>query len=227
MQKDDSEKTELTRHPLTVVLVAFVLSGVLGTLFSNWISGRQSEIEQLRLAAESRKAAVQNLSRYVYERRARAEMLASSFRRGASKDEIRERKKSYDETYVKWNSNHQANLFLVRDVLQEDQYSYFEQVVEFLLVGQIFAPLDRCLTLAYDAALRDDDPNAILNSCEVGKLLQQALDCGYAITDELYKLSGGSTNQTAAAREISSRCPDTFATEEGRARADGRPPDPA
>jgi hypothetical protein len=140
MQKDDSEKTELTRHPLTVVLVAFVLSGVLGTLFSNWISGRQSEIEQLRLAAESRKAAVQNLSRYVYERRARAEMLASSFRRGASKDEIRERKKSYDETYVKWNSNHQANLFLVRDVLQEDQYSYFEQVVEFLLVGQIFAP---------------------------------------------------------------------------------------
>jgi hypothetical protein len=92
MQKDDSEKTELTRHPLIVVLVAFVLSGVLGTLFSNWISGRQSEIEQLRLAAESRKAAVQNLSRYVYERRARADMLASSFRRGASKDEIRERK---------------------------------------------------------------------------------------------------------------------------------------
>ena len=201
------KKATLSHHPLVVVFVAFVLSGVLGTLFSTWISDRQSEIEKLRLAAEARKAAVQNLSRYMYERRARAEMLVSSLRRNVSQDEIKERKRLYDDVYVRWNSNHQANLFLVRDVLQEVQYSYFENVIEFDLVSKIFAPLDNCLTRAYDVELKDGDPNDILDKCNARGLLQQALDCSYAITDELYKISGGSTTQEAAARQISSRCP--------------------
>jgi F0F1-type ATP synthase membrane subunit b/b' len=99
-RKSQREKDCAISSPLVVVFVAFVLSGVLGTLFSNWISDRQSDIEKLRLAAESRRAAVQNLSRYMYERRARAEMLASSLRRNASKDEMKERKRLYDEAYV-------------------------------------------------------------------------------------------------------------------------------
>jgi hypothetical protein len=66
MPEDTSDKNDsLSRHPLTVVLVAFILRGVLGTLFSSWISGKQSELDKFRLAAEARKAAVQNLSRYM------------------------------------------------------------------------------------------------------------------------------------------------------------------
>ena len=204
---ENGKKAALSRHPLTVVIVAFVLSGLLGTLFSAWLSNRQAETERLRLEAEARKAAVQAFSRHVYERRARAEMLASSFRRGAPIEEVRERKQLYDEAYVQWNANHQANLFLVREVLQEEQYSFFESSVEFVLVGKIFAPLDGCLTRAYDARLNQEDPNAILDQCEGRRLLQEALDCGYAITDELYRLSGGATTRADAADEIAARCP--------------------
>lgn len=208
MSDDDGRKgSDMLRHPLVIVLVTFALTGIVGAVFSHWLSKRQSEVTRLRVETEARKDAVQKFSRYVYERRARAEMLTSSFRRNAPLDEIRERKKFYDDVYVDWNSNHQANLFLIRDVLQADQYSLFENVVEFVLVGKIFAPLDACLTEAYDTRLKDGDAIKILDQCQARGLLRQALDCGYAITDELYKLSAGATDQTRAANEIYSRCP--------------------
>jgi hypothetical protein len=59
----------LSRHPLVVVVVAFALSGVLGTVFSQWLSGREEESARIRTEAEARKTAVQSFSKYVYERR--------------------------------------------------------------------------------------------------------------------------------------------------------------
>lgn len=198
---------ELLRHPLIVVLVSFVLSGIIAGSFTHWLSSSQSEREQRRLLMQNRKAAVQRLSTFVYERRARAEMLASSFRRAAPIEEVKERKRLYDDAYVKWNANHQANLFLVRDVLEEKDYSYFESVVEFTLVGKVFAPLDACLTRAYDAAIKGDDPVALIDDCDARRLLQEALDCGYAVSNELYRLSGSVGTRADAEAEIKRRCP--------------------
>jgi hypothetical protein len=139
-------------------------------------------------------------------------MLASSMRRKASLDELRERKRLYDDAYAVWNTNHQANLFLVREVLQASDYSDFESDVENRLVGEIFRPLDSCLTRAYDARMAEQDPNPILQACSVSDLIQQALDCGYALTNELYKLSSADGDalrgqQQGAESEVSERCP--------------------
>jgi hypothetical protein len=105
-------------------------------------------------------------------------------------------------------SNHQANLFLVRDVLGESQYSYFENVIEFSLVSRIFLPLGTCLTSSYDAKMHGEDAALAMSASKARNLIQQALDCGYAITDELYKISTGVTDQSRAANEISRRCPE-------------------
>lgn len=198
---------ELLRHPLAIVLISFVLTSVLGVAFSQWISDRAKEAEQARSETEMRKAAVQNLSRSIYERRARADMLASSFFLGAQLDEIKERKKLYDEALVRWNTNNQTNLFLVREVLRIDAYSFIESSVEFTLIDKIFRPLDVCLTQAYDAAISGNSAMSIVQECQVRKLLQDALDCGYAIADELYKLSSNATIPYRAASEIAARCP--------------------
>jgi hypothetical protein len=48
---------------------------------------------------------------------------------------------------------------------------------------------------------------SIVQECQVRKLLQDALDCGYAIADELYKLSSNATIPYRAASEIAARCP--------------------
>lgn len=124
----------------------------------------QKELEEALQKAQVRQVAVSGFSRFIYERRARSELLSSALKRHAnsptadSKSEVVERKRLYDDAYFNWNASHQANLLLVRQVLGSDRYSAFESMVESRLVGQIFSPLDACLTQAYDAAIRNESP---------------------------------------------------------------------
>ncbi len=173
----------------------------------------KKELEETKQLAQTRQAAVGNFSRFIYERRTRSELLHSSLRRHAnaptadSRKELIERKRLYDEAYVNWNANHQANLLLVRQILGSTSYSDFEGMVEFRLVAKTFSPIDGCLTQAYDLAIRGSDPRPTLKECHATELIQRALDCGYAITDELFKLSGPAGKAKESASIVDARCP--------------------
>ena len=198
---------ELLRHPLAIVLLSFVLTSVLGVAFSQWISDRAKEAEQARSETETRKAAVQNLSRSIYERRARADMLASSFFRGAQLDEIKSgksytTKRSCDGTPTIKPISFSFVKFCASMHIRSSRAAW-----SFTLIDKIFRPLDVCLTQAYDAAVSGNSAMSIVQECQVRKLLQDALDCGYAIADELYKLSSNATIPYRAASEIAARCP--------------------
>lgn len=172
----------------------------------------QRDLEAERTRISARQAAVSSLSRFIYERRVHSELLLSGLMRHAkspttiSLAEVVERKKLYDAAYVNWNTNHQANLLLIRQVLDSPFYSRFEALLEFRLVSQVFSPLDRCLTEAYDLSVRGQDPRALLETCKATSLVQRSLDCGYAMTDELFRLSSP-TEEAAAQSILESRCP--------------------
>jgi len=174
----------------------------------------QKELDSARRTAETRQTAVSNFSKFIYERRVRSELLLSALQRHStnpveqSLKEIVERKRLYDDAYVLWNANHQANLLLIRQLLGSQTYSDFEGMVEFRLVKNTFTPLDSCLTQAYDLAVRGKDPRQLLKSCRATELIQRSLDCGYAITDELYKLSGAGEHADSAVSIVGSRCPE-------------------
>jgi hypothetical protein len=176
------------RHPLTVVVVGFLLTGIVGTLVTRSYAERQAQQERRLALIEDRKEAIQTLASFVYERRARAEMVASALRRAAREQEILERKRLYDEAYVRWNTSLQSNLFKVRDILGDQQYYEFEQHIETLLVP-IYRDLDVCINGAVDQHMSGERASPIMDTCDIKSLLQLALDCGYAITDELYKLT--------------------------------------
>ena len=212
------------KNPWNSLEIVKLIVGLLTPLLLFWIGymvndslrtaeESRKQLETQRQLAETRRAAIQALSRFIYERRVRAELLASALRRHAEKpvaaslEELVRRKQLYDEAYVSWNANHQANLFLVRQVLGAGDYSEFESMVEFRLVKQVFAPLDACLTRAYDRAIRNADPRPELERCRTPELLQRALDCGYAITDELFKLAGAAGDAGRAKSIVNERCP--------------------
>ena len=83
----------------------------------------------------------------------------------------------------------------------------FEGMVEFRLVKNTFTPIDNCLTKAYDASIRGQDARPILKECKSGELIQRSLDCGYAITDELFKLSGGHGSVDGSESILDQMCP--------------------
>ena len=173
----------------------------------------QRELDASKSLATTRQNAVGALSRYIYERRVRSEMLLSGLRRHAnspsdeSRREVVARKGLYDEAYVSWNTNHLANLLLIRQILGATTYSEFESMLEFRITSQVFAPLDKCLTEGYDMAIRNKDPRPILESCHATELVQRALDCGYAISDELFRLSSPEGNIRESTSIVESRCP--------------------
>jgi len=173
----------------------------------------QRELDSARTLAATRQSAVVSLSKYIYERRVRSEMLLSGIRRHAaspsvdSRKEVVERKRQYDEAYVSWNTNHQANLLLIRQVLGSSSYSEFEGLLEFRLVSQVFSPLDNCLTAAYDATIRNEEARPLLKNCKASELVQRSLDCGYAITDELFRLSSPTNRVDESKSIVETRCP--------------------
>ena len=213
--RDNASKTPWNSLEVTKVVLGGLtplLIFVLGFTLNQSLRSRDEVLkkaEEARARSEQRQNAVQSISRSIYERRSRAELLASALRRNVTLEEIVERKKLYDEAYVRWNTNHQANLLLVRQLLEEKRYSEFEALLEFHLAANIFAPLDQCLTAAYDRRLGGVAGSATLEQCSARQLIQRALDCAYAFTDELFKLSGADatvSGRAVATQVIVSRC---------------------
>jgi hypothetical protein len=172
----------------------------------------QRTLDEERRHASDRHEALMAYSRLIYERRVRSELLASSLSRHMkgptpdSKQELIERKRSYDQTYAAWNAQALSNLLLVRRVVDPARYSAFENLVEFRL-ARTFSKLDACLTTAYDFAIRSEDPGPTLADCDVPGLLQTLLDCGYTIVEELSRISSALTTAAPATERVESACP--------------------
>jgi hypothetical protein len=172
----------LTRRQLILfALISAVLNGVVTACVGTWLA-------QTYATQQSRRKSVEALAHLIYERRTRAGMVVSAMRRNAALDEIRYRKRAYDEAYVDWNKNILLNLFVIREVGGELKFATLEKMFEDELVAAM-ADVDRCLTKAYDRKLAGEDVVPVLDGCRMGQLHQFILDCGATFTDELYKLT--------------------------------------
>ncbi len=172
----------LTRQQLIVFMLASaVLNGIITASVGAWLG-------QTYAKYQSRKQSIESLVHLVYERRTRAGMVASALRRGADIDELRYRKRAYDEAYVDWNKNVMQNIFAIREVTGEHMISGLEKHYEDGLVAAM-ADTDRCLTKAYDARIANGDPKIELDKCRMSETHQFVLDCGATFTNELYKLT--------------------------------------
>ncbi len=172
----------LTRKQIIMfALLSAALNGIITASVGAWLG-------QTYARYQARRQSIDSIVQLVYERRTRAGMVASALRRGADIDEIRFRKRAYDEAYVAWNTSIMRNIFAIREVTGEHMVSSLEGYFQDQLVASL-ADIDRCLTKAYDARLANADPKAILDDCRMSKEHQFVLDCGATFTNELYKLS--------------------------------------
>jgi hypothetical protein len=179
---------DLLRHPLTSIVIGFILTGVLGTYLTQQIaSDREDTIrraEAKRVKVEAALSSTQEFSRLIYERQGRATLLLAALHRSANHDELRERKIAYDKSFIDWERNIKANLLTIRTASGWPGYSPFEEVIEGHLI-RTYISLDSALTSAYDASMRRR-PNTNLRRAET--LLLVARSCGSKITDSLYSI---------------------------------------
>lgn len=172
----------LTRRQIIgFALASAILNGIITASVGAWLGQTYAKFQW-------RRQAIEQLVQLIYERRTRAGLVASAIRRGTDQDELRYRKRAYDQAYVDWNKNVMQNIFAIREVTGEYMISGLEKYYEDGLIAGM-ADLDRCLTKAYDVSLAKGDGNAVLVACNMAELHQFVLDCGATFTNELYKLT--------------------------------------
>jgi len=169
------------RQLIAFALTSAVLNGIITASVGAWLG-------QTYAKYQARKQSIESLVHLIYERRTRAGMVASALRRGADLDEVRYRKRAYDETYVDWNKNVMQNIFAIREVTGEHMISGLEKYYEDGLVSAM-SDVDRCLTKAFDTRIANGDAKAELLACHMAHNHQFVLDCGATFTNELYKLT--------------------------------------
>ncbi len=179
---------------LAFTILSAVLNGLVTASVGSWLAHSYS-------TAQSRRVSINGLSGLLYDRRTKAGLVVSSLRRNAEIDEVRHRKRGYDEAYVDWNKNLRQNLFAIREVMGETAFTSLEQDFEKYLVDPL-AKIDGCVTRAYDLKIAGQDPLKELESCRMADLYQLTLDCGASFTNELYKLTTISLLPFTGPREV-------------------------
>ena len=98
------QEAGLIRHNLIIfALLTAAFNGIVTASIGSWLAQTYSD-------HNSRRQYVQNIADLIYERHTRARMVLSSLRRGAELDEVRYRKRAYDEVFVEWNKKIQNNV---------------------------------------------------------------------------------------------------------------------
>lgn len=172
----------LTRQNLIVfALITAALNGLVTASVGAWLAQTYSSFQ-------ARRASAQSIADLIYERRTRGGMVVSSLRRGAELDELRFRKRAYDEVFVEWNKRIQNNVLQIREMIGSLESTMLERQMQDLLVPAL-TEMDACLTKGYDVRLAGQDPLPIIEGCRYAALHQFTLDCAKGFTDELYRLT--------------------------------------
>ncbi len=167
-------------------LIAFaILSAIVNGLVT---AGVGAWLAQTYAAYQRKTVAIQSIADLVYERRTRAGMVMWSLKRNADLDELRYRKRVYDEAFVAWNAKTQRNVFTIRDISGQGGVTRLETQFQELLVPGLTAT-DQCITKAYDLKTKGGDPLPVLTACRMTDLHQFTLDCGATFTNELDRLT--------------------------------------
>jgi hypothetical protein len=169
------------RQLVAFAIVSAIVNGIVTALVGGFLA-------QSYASYQRKTAAIQTIADLVYERRTRAGMVVWAVKRNAETDELRYRKRAYDEAFVSWNKRVQPNIFAIRDISGEKGVTRLEAQFQELLVPGL-SETDRCLTQAYDAKLKGTDALPILDTCHMADLHQFTLDCAATFTNELDRLT--------------------------------------
>jgi hypothetical protein len=169
------------RQLIAFALASAVINGIVTASVGAWLA-------QTYASWQRKTAAIQTISDLVYERRTRAGMVMWAIKRGAETDELRYRKRAYDESFVAWNKKVQHNIFMIRDISGQSGVTRLETQFQDMLVSAL-ADTDRCITKAYDVRLKGQDAAPILDACKMNELHQFTLDCAASFTNELDRLT--------------------------------------
>jgi hypothetical protein len=179
----------LLKHPLTNVVIGFLLTGVLGTTLTQYyIVQREKHSKKVEMVT-TRKASIAELSALNAEYLARAEMFLAAVERG-DVGSAKELKATFDDAAVRWQTETSPVLMAARDVLPPEIYTQFRDRLREEFRERFLVPVGQCLESARKVLDEGGDVAPMLADCRAADYLQQASTCSQSLLDMIYELSG-------------------------------------
>ena len=200
---------------MTITIVSFVLTGVIGACISYVIQKRSAENDREAAHYQSSTTAIASFSDSIYKRFTRAGLLKSALKRCADKSEVLERKRLYDEAVVSQESELFGRELLIREALEQSQYSKFEDLYAKRLRPRLHE-LDGLLTSATDQYVVH--PAALIDQQPIQDAYDKTRSCSYdlvnliflEVSSKQYRGKSGQPVQTheEAVDDFDSDCPE-------------------
>jgi hypothetical protein len=179
----------LLRHPLTSILVGFVLTGVVGTLVTNHFADRRQHEARAIERREVRRKAIVEVSRLFSERLERAEAVSVATEGRASKEVIARLKQLYDDAETRAAVVRQEVTLLMREAMLESDFERLRSDIDTRLATRRMRPLHECLDRATARLRAGGDGAAVLEECRSAQLIEESRACNDVVTDALYDLA--------------------------------------
>ncbi|WP_047495655.1 hypothetical protein [Terriglobus sp. TAA 43] len=173
----------LSEHPLVITLASFVLTGLIGSFISYQIQSRNAEADRFAKDYQASTTSIASFSDAIYVRYVRANFLISALKRHAPVDEVLSRKKLYDESVVAQEGTLLGKELLIREALQQPQYSSFETLYDSRASPR-FHSLDRLITAASDSYVTN--PKAAIEFSQIDQTYTDTRNCSYALINLVF-----------------------------------------
>lgn len=149
----------ICRHPLTSVVVGFLLTGAIGTMLTDRINRdrleRDHAIQQERVRLENAVRSADEFLVHTREQHVRAELLLAAMSARVAPEQLRARQQAYEDAYVRWNRSLSAYTLALENIREEDSGYPFREIHASLVA--LYQELERGLDLASLQQLRGDD----------------------------------------------------------------------
>lgn len=177
-------------HPLTLLIVSFGLTGIVGAAISISFQSMQGRENRNAHEYEGTTKAIAAFSDSLYKRYVWGTFLYSSIKRGAEAEEVKARKKEYDAALVGQESTLLSTELLIRQGLKSAEYNDFEAKYD-QSVRLRLKMLDNALTQMTHDYLRDTQSASVGTPIEkqldcVKRLFPEVVNCNYAICNSVF-----------------------------------------
>jgi len=187
--RESPKKKSLLSHPLTNVIVGFLLTGVVGTALTQYFFDRRQDEQLLAQRAQARQDALDIAIQLTVESQIRIERLAEALLADEPRDEIDRLENEQEDAAVQWHREVPRLLLLAKDLLADHEYEEFRKNVEKRLKDEKLDPLRRCLKDALVHAGDVDRVRQIMEDCRFDEGLEAMAVCTEALLSGLHEMT--------------------------------------
>lgn len=183
--KEPHQHHDFWSHPLLIVIIGFLLTAIIGTIFHQVFEIAKHDHE-LEIMTKSENIRYVEKTHDVFMERVVASMMLASllYDNESSNIDLVKMKSQYDSAFIGWNKHYGAAVIFIEDLFGKKPGGEIVVVLEETLRKNV-SSLDICLTKAYRERLKGNLSRDVVLQCDADKSIQLLFKC----VDSLHRQS--------------------------------------